>query len=1112
MHNPTRFGKVFILFIALAFIFLSTPGAFADNLDVAYILEDVSTVSPVVTGILEDAGLDYVVVRDSEIPTTDFDDFAFLLVVEDVTNKAQLPYAEKNVLFFEKKIGDILWNSAGTGLSNSRRIEVYNDGSFIFEGITIPLDDEVEVYSGTNGGQVHYLIPSIQQSIQTAAIKTGGLYRPVIASKVTTSNDETIKHLFFGLPTTNLWTTNTEIMFENALNWIVTDIDDDFDGWTFAEDCDDSNPNIHPDAPESPYDGVDQDCDGYDLLDIDGDGYCAAGFLVADASIQCALETNPFGSDCDDFDEDINQDNPDPLLNCVNDAPVIFSEDTFEFFETETVVIEVSGEDPDEDDLTFSIDDARFSEDDGVFTWETGYDDAGLYEFTVSVSDGDFSVGKTIEVLIQETNRDPEFEDIDDFFWDEDTSFTVDLNTFVSDFDGDSLTFAVIDFEGYESISYDLDASLGTLTLNALPDWNGFGFIRFSASDGDSEILSNVVSLEVLPVNDPVVFEGNIEDVTLNEDSSLINVFDLGDYFSDIDSDLSFDVIGATYVEVDITNDMVSFIPDPDFAGNETVYFVASDGEFEAQSNSFMITVIDVGEPPVFEDFDCETSIDEDVSYTCTLNASDFEGDVLTYSVGNENNLACEIEGDQLTYVSFENYNGLADCVLFVTDETGGNDVYTFEVDVLPINDAPEFTFTDPALDATSVIEGMQKTFSIAATDIDSEIAVAWYLDDELLSETGASYTFFENVGSYTLSVHISDEEFDVVKTWNVIVGPTSDYTCSEVGGYLMSEEEVCRADLIDVSDTSVCCSLPGEPTFDDANACEELDSRMTLLIEDPDGNDEIELGDRVLVEFVVESDYDEDQTVDVEVHLYDIDKDKSIESVESEGDVDSDRSRTFRLYMDIPEDLDTENQHAFFVKAEDDLCAQDYLLLTNLERKDDDLQITTFDAPGTLACGESGTVRVRVENVGNDDQRNIAITLLNRELDITETSERFTLDSYGDDNDRETQEFLITVPQDAEAGEYDLTASVNYAGTVERLSEVLTVTCEGSEQVDPISEPAVTVGADEPLILGTINEAAQDVIEEEMDMTLFFGILGLNILLFGAILLLYFAHARKTA
>ena len=42
------------------------------------------------------------------------------------------------------------------------------------------------------------------------------------------------------------------------------------------EDCDDSDSSVFPGAPEVENDGIDQDCDGFDLvisIDNDGDGF-----------------------------------------------------------------------------------------------------------------------------------------------------------------------------------------------------------------------------------------------------------------------------------------------------------------------------------------------------------------------------------------------------------------------------------------------------------------------------------------------------------------------------------------------------------------------------------------------------------------------------------------------------------------------------------------------------------------------------------------------------------------------------------------------------------------------------------------------------------------------
>jgi hypothetical protein len=80
--------------------------------------------------------------------------------------------------------------------------------------------------------------------------------------------------------------------------------DGDCDGY-LDEDCDDGDPSVYPGAPELPYDGVDQDCDGQDLTDVDGDGFDAAEVGGEDCDDSRA-DVNPAAPEqpCDEVDED----------------------------------------------------------------------------------------------------------------------------------------------------------------------------------------------------------------------------------------------------------------------------------------------------------------------------------------------------------------------------------------------------------------------------------------------------------------------------------------------------------------------------------------------------------------------------------------------------------------------------------------------------------------------------------------------------------------------------------------------------------------------------------------------------------------------------------------
>jgi formylglycine-generating enzyme required for sulfatase activity len=81
-------------------------------------------------------------------------------------------------------------------------------------------------------------------------------------------------------------------------------LDLDLDGSPACKDCDDYDPARAPHLVEIPYDGIDQDCSGFDLEDVDGDGF-KSDVVVG-------------GLDCNDFDAQVNPAAPE-LCNRIDD-------------------------------------------------------------------------------------------------------------------------------------------------------------------------------------------------------------------------------------------------------------------------------------------------------------------------------------------------------------------------------------------------------------------------------------------------------------------------------------------------------------------------------------------------------------------------------------------------------------------------------------------------------------------------------------------------------------------------------------------------------------------------------------------------------------------------
>ncbi|WMW21265.1 putative Ig domain-containing protein [Methanolobus mangrovi] len=300
-----------------------------------------------------------------------------------------------------------------------------------------------------------------------------------------------------------------------------------------------------------------------------------------------------------------------------NSPPVINFTSLILVNELETVTINLTAVDIDDDELEFSKDVEYGSISGNIFTWIPGINDNDIHKILFTVSDGQLSDSKLAIIAVGNTNIPPVIIHTGIQQVRENEMLTFTLNA--SDVDNDTLTYSCSELPAGANI----ESTNGTFTWTPTYEQAGTYTVELMVSDGIYPAVDAVV-IKVENVNRAPVFD-SIPTHTVNETETLVIHLDA----SDPDGDSM--TFSTTAKNGKVIGNTFTWTPGYYDSGDYDLDFKVTDG-YLTDNTTVHVEVYQTNMPPKIE-YMGSYSVYENNTLQFFVEATDGDNDSLTYSV-----------------------------------------------------------------------------------------------------------------------------------------------------------------------------------------------------------------------------------------------------------------------------------------------------------------------------------------------------------------------------------------------------------------------------------------------------------------------------------------------